>query len=184
MDLRFRGNRAGGPGLVRVASLYRAPKGLGLKILSELPMPLDGTIATSPTGEHYEDNHRINTAHLSRFAVACMHQDEASHSSPDSCRYTRNAAENQPNHPCLKLRERLSLACSSRPALGGIASQPHQAKDEGLPLERLAGRNIERLAGRNAHKHLKNQDIDNQPIENPLRKAKELSKSEATAPPR
>jgi hypothetical protein len=48
----------------------------------------------------------------------------------------------------------------------------------------LAGRNIERLAGRNAHKHLKNQDIDNHPIENPLRKAKGLSKSEATAPPR
>ena len=184
MYLRFRGNRAGGPGLVRVDSLYRAPKGLGLKILSELPMPLDGTIATSPTGEHYEDNHRINTAHLSRVAVACMRQDEASHSSPDSYRYTRNAAENQPNHPCLKLRERLSLACSSRPALGGIASQPHRTKDEGLPIERLAGRNIERLAGRNAHKHLKNQDIDNHPIENPLRKAKGLSKSEATAPPR
>lgn len=184
MYLRFRGNRAGGPGLVRVDSLYRVPKGLGLKILSELPMPLDGAIATSPTGEHYENDHRINTAHLSRVAVACMRQDEASHSSPDSYRYTRNAAENQPNHPCLKLSERLPLACSSRLRLGEIASQPHRTKDEGLPIERLAGRNIERLAGRNAHKHLKNQDIDNHPIENPLRKAKGLSKSEATAPPR
>jgi len=67
---------------------------------------------------------------------------------------------------------------------GEIASQPRQAKDEGLPIERLAGRNIERLAGRNAHKQLKNKDIDNSPIKNPLRKAKELSKSEATAPPR
>ena len=117
MYLRFRGNRAGGPGLVRVDSLYRAPKGLGLKILSELPMRLDGTIATSPTGEHYEDNHRINTTHLRRVAVACMRRDEASHSSPDSCRHTRNAAGNQPNHPRLKLRERLPLAWSSRPAL-------------------------------------------------------------------
>jgi hypothetical protein len=113
-----------------------------------------------------------------------MRQDDASHSSPDSCRNTRNAAENQPNHPCLKLSERLPLACSSRLRLGEIASQPHRTKDEGLPIERLAGRNIERLAGRNAHKQLKNKDIDNSPIKNPLRKAKELSKSEATAPPR
>jgi hypothetical protein len=184
MYLRFRGNRAGGPGLVRVDSLYRAPKGLGHKILSEPPIRLDGTIPTSPTGEHYEDNHRINTAHLRRLAVACMRQGEASHSSPDSCRRTRNAAGNQPNHPHLKLRERLHLACSSRLRLGEIASQPRQAKDEGLPIERLAGRNIERLAGRNTHKQLKNKEIDNPPIESAWRKAKGLSKSEATAPPR
>jgi hypothetical protein len=93
-------------------------------------------------------------------------------------------AENQPNHPCLKLREHFPLARSSRPRLGEIASQPHQAKDEGLPIERLAGRNIERLAGRNTHKHLKNKEIDNPPIESAWRKAKGLSKSEATAPPR
>jgi hypothetical protein len=113
-----------------------------------------------------------------------MRQDEASHSSPDSCLYTRNAAENQPNHPCLKLREHFPLARNYRPCLGEIASQPHQGKDEGLPIERLAGRNIERLAGRNAQKQLKHKDIYNSPIENPLRKAKWLSKSEATAPPR
>jgi len=75
----------------------------------------------------------------------------------------------------------LSVQLSLR--LGEIASQPHQAKDEGLPIERLAGRNTERLVGRNAHKQLKNKDIDNPPIENPWRKAKGLSNSEATAPP-
>jgi hypothetical protein len=44
------------------------------------------------------------------------------------------------------LSERLSLACS-RLRLGEIASQPQPAKDDVLPVERLAGRDIERLAG-------------------------------------